>query len=152
LLLGATVIALALGVGGGAAYAYFTSSGSGTGAATTGTLGPVTLQAVTGGPNNALVPGGTADVLLDVKNTNAYAVTLVDVDLTSGGTITADAGHSGCTVTGVTLTNQDGLSDNLPANATTAIHLSGAASMSTASSSGCQGATFSIPVTITVHK
>ena len=53
----AAVAALALGIGGGAAYAYFTGHGSGTGAATTGTLGAVTLQSATASPSTALVPG-----------------------------------------------------------------------------------------------
>ena len=151
-LLVAATAALALGIGGGGAFAYFTSHGSGTGAATTGTLGAVTIESATTSPTTVLVPGGTGDVVLDIENTNSYAVTLVSVTGT-GGTINADAGHASCTTTGVTFTDQTGLSTTLPgSNQTTVVHLSGAASMSAASSNGCQGATFSIPVTITVKE
>ena len=88
---------------------------------------------------------------LEVNNPNAYAVTLVSV--TGNGTITHDAGHSGCTTTGVTFTDQTGLTKTIPASASNyQILLSGAVSMDSSSSNGCQGATFSIPVTITVHK
>jgi hypothetical protein len=110
----------------------------------------VTVAAATGTPSTPLLPGGTGDVILNVNNPNAYAVTLVSVS--GNGTITADGGHSGCTTTGVTFNNQSGLTINIPASTTTAVDLPGAASMSTASLSACQGATFSIPVSITVHK
>lgn len=136
---------------GGVAWAYFTSSGSGTGTATTGTMSTVTLNAAAGTPSTPLYPGGTGDVTLEVNNPNSYAVTVVSV--TGGGTISHDAGHSACTTTGVTFTNQNGLSTAIPAGATNfQIHLPGAASMGSSSSTGCQGATFSIPVTITVER
>lgn len=139
------------GLGLGAAYAYFTSSGKGTGPASIGTMAAVTVATTTATPSTALLPGGTGDVTLEVTNHNGYAVTLVSV-VGTGGAITADGGHPGCTTTGVTFTNQTGLSTNIPASSTSAIDLPGAAAMSAASSAGCQGATFSIPVTITVHK
>ena len=88
---------------------------------------------------------------LEVNNPNAYAVTLVSV--AGNGIITADPGHSSCTTTGVTFANQSGLSTTIPASASNdQILLPGAVSMGSSSSSGCQGATFSVPVTITVHK
>jgi D-arabinose 1-dehydrogenase-like Zn-dependent alcohol dehydrogenase len=63
-----------------------------------------------------------------------------------------DGGHAGCTTTGVTFTNQTGFSSTIGASGTTLVHLPNAASMDATSSSGCQGATFSIPVSITAHK
>lgn len=136
---------------GGAAGAYFTSSGSGSGHGTTGTMSTVTLSATAGAPSTPLYPGGTGDVSLEVNNPNTYNVTLVSV--AADGTIRPDAGHSSCTTTGVTFTNQSGLSTTIPGSASNyQIHLSGAVSMSVASSSGCQGATFSIPLMITVEK
>jgi len=136
---------------GAAAWAYFTSSGSGSAHASTGSMSTVTLNAAAGTPSTPLYPGGTGDVSLEVNNPNAYAVTLVSV--AGHGTITPDAGHSGCTTTGVTFTNQTGLNTTIPGGATNdQIALPGAVSMSSLSSSGCQGATFSIPVTITVDK
>ncbi len=145
----AAVAALAVTAVG--ALAYWRTSGSGSGSAATGTPQAVTVVAFAGGdaPTSSLQPGGTADVILRLSNPNAYAVTLISVS--GNGAITADSGHTGCTTTGVTFTNQSGLSITVP-NGSSLVHLPGAASMGTTSSSGCQGATFSIPVTLTVHK
>jgi len=147
------VVALALGAGAGVAFAFFSSSGSGSGSGSTGSLQPVTVTALTGGDtaSPALSPGGpAADVVLRVDNPNAQQVTLVSV--TGNSTITADPGHPDCTTTGVTFVNQSGLSVAIAASTTTLVDLPGAASMSAASSMGCQGAKFSIPVSITVHE
>lgn len=146
------LIAVVLAMAGGAAYAYFTAHGSGTGAASAGTLQGVTVAAATGTPTGALVPGGTStDVILGVANPNSQPVTLVSVS--ANGAVTADTGHPGCTTTGVSFVNQTGLNITIPANQTDyQIDLAAAASMSTASVSACQGATFSIPLAITVHQ
>jgi hypothetical protein len=72
--------------------------------------------------------------------------------VTGSGTITADAAHPGCTTTGVTFADQAGLNTAIAGSGTTLVHLPGAAAMSTASSNGCQGATFSIPVSISVRE
>jgi len=40
----------------------------------------------------------------------------------------------------------------VPAGANITVHIPGAVSMSTASASGCQGATFQVPVDVTVHR
>src|SRR5207253_683824 len=67
--------------------------------------------------------------------------------IAANGTITADAGHAGCTTTGVTYTAPS--SPNItPSNGSTLVHLAGAASMSTASLAACQGVTFKIPVSL----
>lgn len=146
------VIVSVISLGAGTAYAYFTSTGSGTGSASTGTMQTVTVAATTGTPTTPLLPGGTGDVTLKVTNPNSYAVTLVSV-AAGAGNITADSGHPGCTTTGVTFTAQTGLSTSIPGGgATTQVDLPGAAAMNATSSSGCQGATFTVPVTITVQK
>jgi hypothetical protein len=111
----------------------------------------VTIASATVSPGTPLLPGGSGDVTLEVTNPSAFDATLVSV-AGAAGTITADSGHPGCTTTGVTFTDQTGLSTDIPADSTTDIDLPGAASMSAASSPGCQGATFSIPVTITVQQ
>jgi hypothetical protein len=69
--------------------------------------------------------------------------------VTGNGTITPDSGHSGCTTTGVTFTDQTGLTLDVAASTATQFTLNGAASMSNASLNACQGATFTIPVTLT---
>jgi hypothetical protein len=136
----------------GAAFAYFTATGSGSGAATATTMQTVTVAALVGGdgPSSSLVPGGpAADVILRVNNPNVFSVSVYSV--TANGAITADAGHAACATTGVTFTPPVNPSITVPAGSSL-VHLSGAAAMSTASLSACQGATFSIPVTLTVRR
>lgn len=149
--LGGSVLLVAMGFG--VAVAVWSVTGSGAGAAQTGTLQTVTVTAVTGSdsPSTTLVPGGSAAVMLRLSNPNPAAVQVYSV--TANGPITADAGHSGCTTTGVSFVAPSvpvGIS--VTANSTTLIELPNAASMSTASLSACQGATFRIPVTVTVHQ
>jgi len=137
---------------GGVAYAYVKASGSGTGSATTATMQTVTVQALVGGdaPNSKLYPGGPAvDVILRINNPNSYSVTLYSISGT--GTITPDAFHPGCTTTGVSF-NPPSNPGNTLNPGTTLVHLSGAASMSTSSVNACQGATFSIPVSMVAHR
>ncbi len=145
-------ITLAVGIGAETAYGYFTSSGSGSGSASAGTMQTVTVAALVGGdsPTSTLLPGGpTAEVILRVNNPNSYSVTLTSV--APNGTITASGGIGPCTTTGVSFIAPSG--PNITVNpGSDLIDLPGAASMSTSSSSGCQGAIFSIPVTITAHK
>jgi hypothetical protein len=137
-------------VGMNAAAAYFTSPGSGTGAASVGTVA-VTVSATAGTPATPLYPGSTGDVTLKVSNPHDSAVTLKKVE--GNGTITPDAGHASCSPTGVTFTDQTSLNTNLPANTNDIpIDLAGAASMSAASANGCQGATFTLPVKVTVRQ
>src|SRR4051794_1270268 len=145
-----TVVVIAA-VTGGAAYGIVTGGGSGTGSASAGTLQTVTASAFVGGdtPNSNLYPGGPgADVMLRVNNPNSYSVQLFSVS--GNGSITADASHPGCTTTGVSFTPPSSPNVTIPTGSSL-VHLSGAASMSTASVNACQGATFSIPVTVTVH-
>ena len=136
-------------VGMNAAAAYFTSSGSGSGSASSGTI-TVEVSAATGTPSTPLYPGSTGDVTLKLDNPNDVAVTVKMVE--GNGTITADAGHSSCSPTGVTFTDAT-VNTALPANSTDdEIDLPGAASMSTASANGCQGASFTVPVKVTVQE
>jgi hypothetical protein len=141
---GAVVAVLA---GAGLAFAYFTSTGSSTASASTGTLS-VSIAATAGTPSDPMYPGGPAgDVTLEVNNPNSFAVTLTSV--VGDGTITASGG---CTAPDVTFANQTGLQISIPANSTNyQVDLSGAASLGASSPNDCQGATFSIPVTITVE-
>lgn len=151
------VLALLAGIGvalvaGGTAYGSYSSFGQGASSASTATLQPVTVTALTGGdsPATMLQPGGSADVILRISNPNAFAVTLVGV--TGNGTITATGGSGVCATTGVAFGDETGLSTPVAADGTTLVDLPGAATMGPESSSGCQGAAFSIPVAIVVHE
>jgi hypothetical protein len=143
------IIAAGFCLSAGTAYAYFTSSGSGSGTASAGSLLPVSIEAAAGTPTTPLLPGGTGDVTLTVDNPNSFDVTLVSV--IASGTITA-VGNTACTAdTGVSF-NPPSSPHLLIVPGINHLDLAGAAAMSTTSSASCQGATFSIPVIITVQK
>jgi hypothetical protein len=147
MLVSGTVIVVVLGVV-GLVYAAWTTSGSGSGYAKAGSSQALTTVDVSASTTATLYPGVTGDVLLKVNNPNPYPVKVTDV--TGNGAITVDAGHAaGCVTSGVTFTNQTGKSIEVPANTATQVTLTGAAKMSSASDNGCQGATFTIPVTLT---
>jgi len=130
-------------------YAAWTSAGNGTGVAKASTAQPLTT--VTATASAGLYPGASTALSLQVSNPNPYPVTVTDV--TGNGTITADASHSTCGQdathpTGVTYTDQHNLSVAVPANGTTSVSLSNSVHMSNASDNSCQGATFTIPVSL----
>jgi hypothetical protein len=155
-------VVTATGWGAGAAYAYWTGRGDGSpaaGAATTTAPATVHVVAVTGAgdPSTLLSPGGTADLVLELDNPNAYPVTMTTI--AQGGTVTPTGGGGpGAACTG----GSDGTSGvSVPtrtvnvlvaSGSPVVVHIPGAASMSTSSVSGCQGASFQIPVTVTVQR
>ena len=156
--------ALAIGLGAGSAYAYFTSAGSGSSSASVGTTQQVTLVAVTSGSAlSTLVPGGTADLRVQLNNPNSFSVTIVGIS--QNGPVTV-VGGSGCTSdsgtwpsltlgnSGVSVPTRIDLSVTVTAGPITnvVVHVANGASMNTSSASGCQGATFQIPVTVTVRR
>jgi hypothetical protein len=69
--------------------------------------------------------------------------------VSGNGTITSDKGAACNASTGVTFTDTTGLSNSVAASASTTITLSGKAAMSSASDNSCQGAVFTIPITLT---
>jgi hypothetical protein len=147
--------ALTLALGAGTAYAYWTSAGAGNGSATAGTMQTVSVDAFVSGdnPQSALIPGGTADVILRVTNPNPYDVQVYSVS--PNGAPTADTSHTLCTTTGVTFAGTGSPlfpATSVPANSTTLLTLPGTASMDATSQSACQGATFHLPVTMAVRK
>ena len=103
-----------------------------------------------GSPNSTLLPGSTADLLVQVQNPSTFTLTIVGI--AQNGTATPEGG-SGCTSSndGVSVPTKTGLSMSL-APGTQVVHFSGAAAMSLSSASGCQGATFDVPVTLTVQE
>ncbi len=91
-----------------------------------------------------------------MTNPNNYAVSLVSVALKAGGTITF--GGSTCTTTDsnpvVSLHTPSNLPISIPHNSgnPVQIDLTNAVSMDITTSSSCQGATISVPITISVEK
>lgn len=157
------VVLLSAGVGSGSAYAYWRQQGSGSGVANTGTAQSVTVQVLASGtPSTKLVPNGTtADLIVQLSNPNSYAVTLVRVAQNTSDTVDV-TGATGCTGgttggnTGVSVPTLTGLSISVPGNTVNGgvnvIHIPNGVTMSASSASGCQGASFKIPVTLTVQK
>jgi hypothetical protein len=149
------IVALLLGLGAGSAFAYFTTLGSGTGSASTGNLLSLTV-ATAGTPSSPLLPGRSGDVVFTATNSNKFPVSIVKVALQAGATITPDASHSACTTTDnlavVTLSvSATDLPVSIAPKATVTIDLAAAAAMDIDATSNCQGATFTIPIMITVQ-
>lgn len=141
--IGLTLVALAAA---GLVYAAWTSSGSGSGYAKAQSAQALTTVDVSATTAATLYPGATGNVKIEISNPNPYPVRVTSV--TGNGAITADAGHSGCATTGVTFTNQTAQTIDVAAGSTQQATLNNAASMSNASDNGCQGATFTIPVSL----
>jgi hypothetical protein len=140
---------LAALIAGGIAIGAWNASGSGTGYAKARSSSALTLSDASASTTADLYPGATGNVKLIVNNPNPFNVSVTTVSLTSGGTITSDKGASCDASTGVTFSNQSGLSLAVPASGSATLTLTGAVAMSNASANACQGAVFSIPVDVT---
>lgn len=143
----AMLVAVALVTAAALVYAAWTNNGSGSGYAKAGTAVALTTADVSASTTASLYPGATGDVRIKINNPNAYPVRVTGV--ASSGTIAPDAAHAGCTTTGVSFTDQTALTIDIAANGAVETNISGAVSMSNASLDACQGATFTIPVTLT---
>jgi hypothetical protein len=109
------------------------------------------VLAGTGTPSSTLVPGGTADLVLTLKNTNSYSVTIVSI---AANGVPNDPG-SGCTGANSKVTvsaSQPGLPLTVPSGNPVNVTIANGATMAVDSASACQGKHFQIPVTITVHR
>jgi len=154
LVLGA--LAASIGLAAGSAFSYWTASGSGGGSAGVGTPQAVTVVAATGTPSSQLIPGGSADLVLQLDNPNSYPVRIVGLSQ-RGSTVTpvgATGSGTACTdtTTGVTVPTQTGISITVQAGSAQTVHVPTGVSMSTSSASGCQGATFQVPVNVVVQR
>ena len=142
------IIAVVVGIAGAlaatAAFAAWTVGGGGTGTATATSASALTTSVAT--TTAALYPGITgSDLYLTVNNPNPFPVAITSVN--ANGAAVADAGHPTCTTTGVTFTTT-AVTQTVPASGQVSFTVAGVA-MSNASDTGCQGATFTIPVTFT---
>lgn len=144
-LIGGGITAIVL-VAVGLVYAAWTTNGTGSGYAKADTADALTTVDVAATTAATLYPGATGNVKIEIANPNPYPVRVTAV--TGNGTITPDATHAGCSPTGVTFTDQTGLAIDIAANGSTVATLTGAAAMSNASANACQGATFTIPVSL----
>jgi hypothetical protein len=132
------------------AIGAWVTSNNGNAYARAGTASPITLGDASASTTGDLYPSGTGTVKISVANPNPFPVRITSVTLTSGGTITSNVSACNTGGTGVTFTNQTGLTLDLAANASaTTFSLANAASMSNSSDNSCQGAVFTIPVDVT---
>ena len=138
---------LGLALAGTVAFAAWTATGSGNGYAQAKTAVALTTVDVSASTTPQLYPGGSGDVLVKITNPNPYGVTVTGV--TGAGAITSDKGASCDASTGVTYSAPTSPSLVVAAGASTQFTLTGAAAMSNASNNACQGAIFTIPVTLT---
>ena len=138
-------------MGGGIAIAAWTSSGTGTAGAKAGTAAaPTTSIADVTALTPLLYPGATGPARIVVNNPNPYPVKVVSVTGTGTGTATGTGGIGTCTTTGITWNTQTPTANPIPANGSATLTLPTAVTMATTVDDGCQGATFSIPVQVTV--
>jgi hypothetical protein len=146
---GVTGVAVAVLLGAGLASAAWLSTGGGTATSRAGQAQPPTTTTVAGTAvtANLLYPGSSGDVKITVNNPNTYPVTVTSVS--PNGAPTAAGGTGSCGTTGVGLTTVSP-GTTVPANGSATLTLAGAASMTSASETGCQNATFTIPVTVAI--
>ena len=140
----AMTLAFALSV----AFAVWTATGTGSGQAKADSAQAVSAvgSAVS---SDLLYPGkADGDVGITITNPNLYPITINKIERSGAITATPVNGRT-CTTTGVTFTDQTALSLQLDAGETKTFTLEGAAAMDNTSDNGCQGATFTIPVTLT---
>jgi hypothetical protein len=136
-------------IAGGVTFgSWAVSSSPGNGYAKALTAQNLTFNDVHASTVAQLYPGGNGDVLVSVNNPNPFAVTITAVNGTAAA-ITSDKGAACDGSTGVTYTNQTGLTQVVPASGSATFTLTGAAHMSNASDTSCQGAVFTIPVSLT---
>jgi hypothetical protein len=133
----------------GIVFAAWSTSGSGNGYAKAGTASALTIGDASASTSADLYPGATGAVKLKVTNPNSFPVRITAVTKQTSGSISSDKGAACNASTGVTFTDQSGLTLDLAAGATSTFTLSGAVAMSNASDNTCQGAIFTIPVDVT---
>jgi hypothetical protein len=149
LLVGA-VVALVIGLGAGSAFAYFARPIHDSGSAGAGRAQPITVVQSNGTVASTLYPGASADLIVEIDNPNNFPVDIVTV--AESGTVTSSGGIGNCTTTGVTVPTQKGLAIAVAPGSNVAVHIPDGATMGPNSSSGCQGATFNVPVALTVQQ
>lgn len=147
---GITLAALILAFTGvGIGWAAWTTQGTGSGSARA--ITPVTVTVTTDtGQTADLYPGAPAGALhFRVDNANPYPVTFTSM---TPGTVTVDSAHSGCAAGNVTVAARTGLSISVPANtppaSAIARSVASAVTMSPSAPDACQGAVFTIVVTL----
>ena len=151
ILFSVALIALA---GAGLVYAAWTTSGSGSVYAKAGTAQAIGTLDASASTSGTLYPGATGETVLKVSNPNSFPVRVTAVALNgTNADISADSGHAACT-SAVTFSGASGLTIDVPAktggtNGSVQTTLPNTVTMSNSAADACQGATFTIPVSLT---
>jgi hypothetical protein len=128
------------------AFAAWTTTGAGNGYAKAGTAQALATVDASASTSATLYPGATGNVKITINNPNSYPVRVTAVS--GNGAITSDKGAACDAATGVTYANQTGLALDVPAAGSQTFNLAGSVSMSNVSDNSCQGAVFTIPVSL----
>ncbi len=142
--LGAT-LATACVVAGATSFAWWSSTGSATGSASTDTLVDLTTTASTPS-GTTLVPTGSAPLVITVTNPNPVPVVVTSVQLDPERDVEVSGGVGACVAPPLTVDATTSLA--LPAGSTTTVTVPAAVTLDASAASGCQGAAFTIPVTL----
>ncbi|MGY2083629.1 hypothetical protein [Blastococcus sp. SYSU DS0539] len=139
------VLFLAL-LGGSVAVASWLVDGTGPGSAKAATVAELGVSA--GTPTASLYPGATGDLAARVSNPNPFPVMLTGATF-GAVTVTPVDGRT-CTAADVAVSGPVSLSGiTLPANSVGInVTVPGALTMLTTAADGCQGATFTVEVTL----
>jgi hypothetical protein len=131
-------------LGGTAAYALWTANGSGSGTAKAITAQSITVNASTGTAD--LYPGFTGKVYFTLTNPNPYPVTFNT--MTAGTVVSGDT--TNCPSANVTASGASSLSLTVAGNSTSAqLSIAGVVTMASTAPNGCQGVSFTVPLTLT---
>lgn len=139
-----TVAAALLGTG-AIAYAAWNATGSGSATAKASSSQALSTIDASASTTATLYPGATGNAKITISNPNPYPVKVTAIN--GNGIITSDAGTACNAATGVTFTNQTGAWTVAPSSSAS-LTLTGAVAMSNASDDTCQGAVFTIPVSL----
>lgn len=131
------------------ASAYWRAQAGGTVTGQVAAMGTPTASA--SGAAGALVPGGSADLTVSIANPNPFAVTVDAIATDPGGT--ASASDVGCDAAAlVTVTIGSVPATPVPAGGSVDVVLAGAVALGVSAPQACQGATFSLPLLVTVRR
>lgn len=133
------------------ALASWLASGTGSGYAEAGNAQGLTTSAATP-TGDVLYPGGVGDLEITINNPNPYPVSVTQIARVGGlpGTITSDAGAACDASTGVVTNGTWPLtvSIDIAANSSETRSLNNVLAMTNSSDTTCQGAIFTVPVTV----
>lgn len=141
-------IALALFLLAGVVFAAWVVTGTGSGSAKAQQAQSLTTTDASASTTAQLYPGASGDVKVTINNPNPFDVKVKSI--TGSGAITSNTTVACDGSTGVTFTDQNPTTNNVvPKGGSLTMTLTNAVSMNNNSHTDCQGAVFTIPVTIT---